>query len=575
MKVTRIKTIYKKEILDLLRDKKTLIIMVLVPLLLYPLIMMGSLLFGNAIASSMKTNEYVVAVSDEDAYTTNGGYSRESFRKLLEDKEDEVESNVKVIELDSGRYDEALENEEIDTYVEVKAENEKNKFTIYYLSSNTSSSSAADIVDSKLELYSETLTQKFLEEMGLESETILQPIETVFEDKSANEEKVGNLMGMILPFLLVTSILMGAFYPAVDTTAGEKERGTLETLLTMPLRNDELIIGKFLAVATIAVASAILNLLSMLFMSMYFFFNMQGTDSQQLSMDLTSFIPAIIIVILCVIAFAFFMSAVTMCVTTFAKSFKEANNYETPLMLVVMFASFVSFVPNIEFNGMLASIPIVNICLLLTNILVFKYNLSLILIVLITNIAYAALAIMLLIKLFDSEEMLFGEGGSSIQLFTGRSELRSGGVPNLSDAIIVMAIGLLLLLYVGSTVQNKFLLPGLLITQIMVIALPLFVAWYTKKNFKATFHLNSPKPLDIIAALLIEAPKWELPSIPLLVKICMFICCCLCCITVCTCPHLLMSLRSYICKCYCIRYRIISMYTCSRIYSSTRIRISI
>lgn len=137
----------------------------------------------------------------------------------------------------------------------------------------------------------------------------------------------------------------------MDATAGEKERGTLETLLTLPVGNDELITGKFFAVSTVAVASAVLNLVSMLLMSIYFYAVIQTEDAQKLHINLTDFIPALLIVLLCTVAFALFISAVTMCVTTFARSFKEANNYATPLMLVVMFASFVTFVPNIEFTA--------------------------------------------------------------------------------------------------------------------------------------------------------------------------------------------------------------------------------
>jgi sodium transport system permease protein len=195
-------------------------------------------------------------------------------------------------------------------------------------------------------------------------------------------------------------------------------------LLTLPVRNGDIIVGKFLAVSTIAVASAVLNLISMLFIGLFFYSSMQTDSSQSLSINLVSFIPALFIILLCVIAFAFFMSAITMCVSTFAKSFKEANNYQTPLLLVIMLASFVTFVPNIEFTSLLAAVPVVNICLLLMNILVFKYNFSLIIIVLITNIAYAAIAILFLIKIYNSEEMLFGEGGVSLQLFTNRKHLK-------------------------------------------------------------------------------------------------------------------------------------------------------
>ncbi|MDE6365726.1 MAG: ABC transporter permease [Lachnospiraceae bacterium] len=507
-KMTKIKAIYQKEMLDLLRDKKTLIMMLVVPLIIYPLIMMGSILMGSAIAGSLQSDEYQIAVVDDKAQEGMNGYDGHALRALLRDTEDELKYHLKIEEFSEQSCKEALAAEEIDAYIEVEAQDtedgRKNVFTIYYLSSKTTSSTAANMIEEKLERYREQVSRQLLTKLGLEPELLLKPVEISRSDSSATEERVGSMLGMILPFLMISSILLGAFYPAVDATAGEKERGTLETLLTLPVGNDELIIGKFFAVSTVAVASAVLNLVSMLFMSIYFYTVVQSDDAQTLDVELTNFVPALLIVVLCTVAFALFISAVTMCVTTFAKSFKEANNYATPLMLVVMFASFVAFVPNIEFTGLLAAVPIVNISLLISDILVFEYNFSIIMIVLVTNMVYAALAIVLLIRLYNSEDLMFGEEGTSIQIFTGRGTLKSGGVPTLSDAVLVLAAALLLLLYVGSIVQVRFLLWGLLMTQLLIIGVPLLASWYTKKDMKETFSIQAPKPVWVLGAVLSE-----------------------------------------------------------------------
>lgn len=483
--------------LDLLRDKKTLIMMVLVPLLLYPLIMMGSMLFSSAIANSVQSDVYHIAVVDDAVGSDINGYDGRAFRQLLEDTEDELEYHLIIEDIPSGECAEALSAETIDAYIDVTASyaetDNKNVFTIYYLSSKSASSTAADMIEDKLGLYKDQTTRWMLSTLGIDNtDALLDPVTVAFDDQSANEERVGRLLGMMLPMLMVTSILMGAFYAAVDATAGEKERGTLETILTLPIGNDALIIGKFLAVSTVAVASAVLNLVSMLLMSIYFYAVIQTEDAQELHMNLMDFVPALMIVLLCTVAFALFISAVTMCVTTFARSFKEANNYATPLMLVVMFASFVTFVPNIEFTGMLAAVPVVNISLLISNILVFTYDFSVIMIVLVTNIVYAAIAILLLIRLYNSEEMLFGEGGTNIQIFTSRKEIKGGGVPTMSDAVLVVATALLLLLYVGSVVQAKFLLWGLFMTQLFIIGVPLWLSGTPKgmceKPFRCVFR---------------------------------------------------------------------------------------
>lgn len=498
MKLAKIKAIYKKEILDLLRDKKTLIMMVLVPLLLYPLIFVGAMLISSAVMNSMQSSEYQIAIVEEGEVS----YDREELTALLSDTEDELEYHLKVVE--ETEPQKALLSEEIDAYVVVGQKDGKVTFDVYYLSSITNSSTASDMVEDKLELYEKKMEEKMLNELGLDAEYIMNPVEVTWNDQSNKEEKLGSIMGSILPFLLITSILMGAVYPSIDTTAGEKERGTLETLLTLPVRNDELIMGKFLAVATISVVSALLNLLSMGIMAGFLFNIMSTTETDTAGINLTGFLPAAFIVVLCVVAFALFISAITMCVTTFAKSFKEANNYVTPLLLVVMFTGYIGFIPNIEFTPLMASIPVVNICLLISNLLVFKYNFYLILIVLVTNVAYAVLAVWVLSRIYDSEDVLFGEGGMSLQIFTSRKDLKQGGVPNFSDAVLVAAVSMLLLLYVGTVVQMKFLLPGLLITQLMILGVPVFAAWYTKKDFKETFSLRVPKVTGILGAVLLE-----------------------------------------------------------------------
>lgn len=499
MKTSKIKSIYKKEMLDLFRDKKTLIMMVLVPLLLYPLIMVVALLVSTAVTETIQSGSYTVAIAEEEGIA----YDKDTLVSFIEESEEDQSYTLEIIDCDDPAS--LLQEEELDTYVTVGMGEEKLTFQVHYLSSVTNSTAASDMLMNKLKLYREQISKNQLTELGLDAEYLMKPVELTWDDYSSKEESVGNILGKILPFLLITSILMGALYPSIDTTTGEKERGTLETLLTLPVRNEELIMGKFLAVATVSVVSALLNLVSMAFMGIFLSEMINASTEGSMSIDLAGFIPAIIIVILCVIAFALFISAITMCVTTFAKSFKEANNYTTPLLLVVMLTGYIGFIPNIELTPLMAAIPVVNICLLIGNLLVFKYNLSLILIVLVSNVAYAALAVMALSKIYNSEDVLFGESGISLQIFTNRKDLKKGGVPNFSDAVLVAAVSMLLLLYAGTLLQLKYPFMGVLFTQLMIIAVPVFVAWYTKKDFKQTFSLRLPKPTGILGAILLEA----------------------------------------------------------------------
>ncbi len=505
MKTSKIKSIYKKEMLDLLRDKKTLIMMVLVPLLLYPLIMVVSLLVSSAVASNIQSGTYTVAIVDE----TDISYDKDALAELIVSAEEDQSYVLEIVEPDDPER--ALQAEELDTYITVSREGQMLSFQIHYLSSVTNSGAASDMLYDKLKLYSEQLSHDMLVDLGLDAQYLMQPVSIQWADQSTKEESIGNILGKILPFLLITSILMGALYPAIDTTTGEKERGTLETLLTLPVRNEELIMGKFLAVSTVSVISALLNLVSMALMGVFLSEMMQASSADaSTSIDLAGFIPAIIIVVLCVVAFALFVSAITMCVTSFAKSFKEANNYTTPLLLVIMLTGYIGFIPNIEFTPLMAAIPVVNICLLIGNLLVFKYNLTLILIVLVSNIAYAALSVLALSKIYNSEDILFGESGVSLQIFSNRKHLKKGGVPNFSDAALVAALSILALLYGGTLLQMKYPFMGVFLTQLLIIAIPLLAAWYTKKDFKQTFSLKAPKLTGIAGAISLEVGMYSI-----------------------------------------------------------------
>lgn len=497
MKRTKIFAIYKKEMIDLLRDKKTLIMMVLVPLILYPLIFMGAILVTSAISNQLQSSEYTVILTADD----NVEYDRNALITFLEETDDDLNYHLKVIDSTSPKDD--LLAEDANVWLNLSMSGEKLDYSIAYLSSVTNSSTASDMVHDKLREYSKDTTIKMLTDAGLSSDLFMEPFTITWSDHSSKEESVGNILGSILPFLLITSILMGAVYPAIDTTSGEKERGTLETLLTIPIKNNELIFGKFLAVSTVTVVSALLNLISMGIMAGFFYSILEESETE-MTIDFVSFLPAVLIVILAIIAFALFMSAITMCVTSFAKSFKEANNYITPLLLVVMFTGYIGFIPNIELTALTASIPVVNICLLIKNILVFKYDLTLIFVTLIVSCAYAALSIWFLGKIYNSESILFDEGGVNLQIFTQRKYLKKGGVPTFSDAILVIVFTLLLFLYIAPIVQMKFKMVGLLITQLIILSVPVFAAWYTKKDFKKTFHIRAPKFTQLLGGILLE-----------------------------------------------------------------------
>ena len=148
-------------------------------------------------------------------------------------------------------------------------------------------------------------------------------------------------------------------------------------------------------------------------------------------------------------------------------------------MLLVMFASFIGFMPNVTLTRNMALVPVANICLLIRDLLAFKFSFSSITIVLFSNVAYGIIAVLVLGKLYNSEAILFGDGTGNVQIFERRSNMIKGGVPSVGDACLVLPVVLVLMIYAGGFASAKSMLVGLLVTQGIVGGVPLLTAWYT------------------------------------------------------------------------------------------------
>lgn len=494
MKTKRLKALFKKEIVDIFRDKKTIFMMLVLPLLLYPLLMIGLALLMSAITANQEETIYKVAYANLE---------KSQISKIEETFEDDsMKYEFKVI--DSTNTKDDLLEKKIDCFVATENKDGQELFTINYLSASETSVNASIALNEAMKIYQEDVKRQKIEALGMEADEILNSVQIENKDFSTKEETLGFVLGTIIPFFVIISILLGAIYPAIDVTAGEKERGTLETLLTLPVSNFEMIMSKFLAVAVISCITAVLNILST-GASMIFMVNiMAGSISDSVmkfNLDFKTFLPAILFLLIVIIAFALFMTAISMCVCIFAKSFKEASNYITPVMLIVMFAGYSTMIPKVELTSATAAIPVVNIALMIESLFTFEYNYPLYGIVLLSNVGYSILTIWILGRLYNSEQILFSEGLSSIKLIAKRSEMKERQMPGLGDVTLLLGISLLLLIYVGSFLAIKYKVYGVLFQQIMILSIPLCYAYYIKADFKKLFSLKIPKVKSIFVSI--------------------------------------------------------------------------
>lgn len=508
MNLYSIKALFKKEISDIFRDKKTLFMMVVIPLVLYPLLIVGMTLFMSSVMQNQVETVYKVAFENVPCI--------EQLQELLDDEDQEFTYKIEVVNVEDASK--ALSDSEIDAYVSFVCDDKDNKqafledengikslngtLKITYYEANNDSSTAKEAVEELLNCYQDILRSENIRKLQLDEDAILYPLPYKAAGLSSVEENIGNAIGSAIPMMIIISILMGAMYPAIDVTAGEKERGTLETLLTLPVTNFEMIASKFLAVSVIACVSAVLNIISMSG-ACGFMMSMLAEGEGGMHINFANFIPAILITMVVMIAFALFTTAICMCVCVFAKSFKEANNYITPVMLVLMFGGMASMIPDLELSSQTAAIPVINVSLLIKGLFKLKCDYALLGVVFVSNVIYSLLTVLILSKIYDSEAILFSEGLSSVKIVTKRSDMKKGQMPGFGDVILLCSITMLLFLYAGTMLQLKFGFWGVLYTQLMIICVPLLYAWYIRTDFKKLFSIKMPKLKQLIGSFVL------------------------------------------------------------------------
>ena len=498
MRKNIVKSIFKKEIIDILRDKKTLFMTLILPILLYPALILLMSYIMNMSSQDMAKRDLKIAVSatiDENL-----------MNKISEADEDK--GKLEIIELQDEDYEEALNNENITAYIELGEKDNVPNYTVYYNASSEDGLEACSRLENVLCEYKKDMVSQGITALGLDEKSILEPITYELTNVAKSEQLAGYLLGIILPFILVIGILTGSIYPAIDVMAGEKERGTLETLLTMPISNMELVMGKYLAVSLSALVSALLSVLSIIFSIICLFLSASElVDMSKINMDFSKLALPFLLIFICICIFTLVISAVSMCVCSLAKSFKEAQNAMTPLMLAAMVLSYASMIPTLELTRVTAGIPVVNVVLAIKSVLTFKYDIALLTLVLISNIIFVIFAVWMLSKLFKSEDILFGNS-TSFSFLEKRSDIKKGTLPGFSDGIIMFALSMVALIYIGGYIQAKFEIWGLALTEIMIVALPILLSIYIKTDFKKVYSLHKPSIGGLVGSGILWVGMW-------------------------------------------------------------------
>jgi ABC-type Na+ efflux pump, permease component len=381
MKNSNIFITIKKELRATVRDKKSLLMMFLVPLFIPLFVFLFSYMY-----------DVMLSDEDKDACRLGINYELSDVEKKFTDALNLEITNYKTEELQL-----AYEKGKIDAYLIL----EDGNYKLYYNNMDTTSNYSGIYARAYLDSYNNYLGQLYLIEEGINPESVFNIITYSEEQLVGNSDLVNQIILMAFVFA-VMAITLTAIYSATDSTAGEKERGTLETLLTFPIKNSHLIIGKYLAGVIACIITAIIGII-LLLVSLGIARGMFDIyDEVVFNFNAITILLAFIILV----GHALFICGASIAIASFSKTYKEAQSALTPLSLASIIPMFINIL-EIEMTPILSAIPIINHTLLLNDIFNGNVNYLNIAIMFISTIICVILVIKFIVKQYRSEKILF------------------------------------------------------------------------------------------------------------------------------------------------------------------------
>lgn len=379
--MNKILLILKKEIRELFRDKKSLAMMLIIPFMIPAIIIGMSALFQS------QTEQ------DVDTYNKIGL----NYEPSSEEVEIMKSLEIDYIVLDSKNIKDEFDKKNINSYI-IK---ENNNYVINFDEANVESSYSLSLATAYLENYKNLLENKYLTNQSVnidEFNSLLSYEQNTIEQQNFYANYIVNYAFL---FILM-AITVSATYPATDTTAGEKERGTLETLLTFPIKAKDIIVGKLLSVTLSSLITGFLSLVLAISSILYI----------SKAYDIYSGInilnaPIILTSIVIIIAYSLLISGLCIAIASMSKTFKEAQSALTPLTFVSFFPGMIVFLLNISNNAILSMIPFVNFSVIFTDVANNNINILYIILMFISTIIFIAIIIKCIIKQYTSEKVLF------------------------------------------------------------------------------------------------------------------------------------------------------------------------
>ena len=375
--------ILKKELRELFRDKKSLSMMLIIPVFI-PLIMLG-----------------MSALFEAQTEKDTSEYNKIGFAYSLSEEEKSIakQMDIKVVEGNEKELKEKYKNGEINLYVTKK----DNQYTLN-IDSSDNSVYAKSLTEQYFNTYKSYLQQTYLTQNNIDADSVLNII-TIKEKSIEEDNYFADFIKNYAFLFVIMAITVSATYPATDTTAGEKERGTLETLLTFPIKSKDIILGKFLSVTLSSIITGVISFI----LAIISLIIAQNSFSIYEGLDIMFSPLTTIIAFIIIIVYSFFISGLCISIASTSKTFKEAQSALTPLTFISLFPGMIAFMISVTTSPLLSVVPFLNYSLIFTDINAGNINWLNIALMIISSFVYIAIVLYYIIKQYKSEKILFSK----------------------------------------------------------------------------------------------------------------------------------------------------------------------
>lgn len=396
--------VYFKELTELMRDKKTLIFVILLPIFIFPVIfgVMGLVLSSTTNKAMNAEHRYVIVNAEQAPEFTEALFYHKNFKKVDSDL---VEQDALAQAIRDDKFDVAIvipadfssKRQHVEQATWQIIYNQSSQFDFMYRYFNEL------LTDYNEKLQRESLTKLNVDPVKLAA--IIKPVAIEKQDTAAKRENIGEKFGALIAYILIPLCLLGASYPAIDMGAGEKERGTLETLLICPISRVSIVLGKFFTVLTTGLAGALITVASFGIWGAIIG-SLAGMSVVEEAMSAISITELVLIFSLLLPISAVF-AAILLAISIYARTFKEAQNYISPLTIIMFVPLVAAMMPGIELNAKTALIPIMNVALAIKELIKGTADYWMLALIFGSTIALAGIAIGFCVHWFQQEKVLF------------------------------------------------------------------------------------------------------------------------------------------------------------------------